>query len=298
MRVEVEYPDWYVRYKAWLKDIEQIYNCQTDEAFTEVNFCHKAKYLKLKMPLHMIPYANVNVVELNGVACVQKTYDMRDEKIALQEADFFMRLRKHPHINAFIDIVSLPYEHKILLFLEYCQYGDLSHYLRQKSKQQHISPEIIWLWMEQLLSAIKYMHELNIVHCDVQSKNVFVMAPDRLCIGDMDCAQIADADGVCKEEIGAASYQPPENAKDDMPCSNKSDIWGVGCVFVEAMTLDIVFNCRHSSYKLVQDNVVRDRMLETQYPEILRSVVDLCLQWDPHKRPSAQALMEMLADSK
>jgi hypothetical protein len=29
-----------------------------------------------------------------------------------------------------------------------------------------------------------------------------MMAPDRLCIGDMDWAQIADADDVCKEEIG------------------------------------------------------------------------------------------------
>jgi hypothetical protein len=39
-------------------------------------------------------------------------------------------------------------------------------------------------------------------------------------------------------------------------------------------------------------------MLKTQYPEILRRVVTLCLQVDPHKRPSAQALMDMLAGSE
>jgi len=228
---------------------------------------------------------------------LQKTYDICDKEIAVKEADFLRQLQ-HPNINAFIDIVRLRYEYKILLFLEYCQYGELSNYLKQKSKQQHISPEIIRLWMGQLLSAIKYMHELNIVHCDVKSENVFVMAPDRLCIGDMDCAQIADADGVCKEEIGTASYQPPENAKDEKPCSKKSDIWGVRCVFVEAMTLDIVFDSSHFSYAFVKNKVVRDRMLKTQYPEIQRSVVNLCLQEDPHKRPSAQALMDMLAGSK
>jgi NIMA (never in mitosis gene a)-related kinase 1/4/5 len=295
MRVEVKYPLWYLRYEEWLDEIEQIYLMQTNEAFTELNYGHAAKYRKLKMPEHMIQYKNVRLVDFNGVTRLQKTYKIREKEIAVKEADFLRQLQ-HPNINAFIDIVRLRYENEILLFLEYCQYGELRNYLgQQKSAQQQISPEIILLWMKQLLSAIEYMHELNIVHCDIKPQNVFVMDERRLCIGDMDCAQIADADGVCKEEIGTPSHQAPENVCDEKPCSKKSDIWGVGCVFVEAMTLDIVFTPRHCSYRLVQNNVVHARMLKTQYPEIQRRVVNLCLQADPRKRPSAKDLLLTLA---
>ena len=64
------------------------------------------------------------------------------------------------------------------------------------------------------------------------------------------------------------------------------------------MTLDIVFDSSHFSYALVKNKVVRDRMLKTQYPEIQRRVVNLCLQVDPRKCPSAQVFMDMLAGSK
>ena len=129
MKVMVQYPRWWVEYEELQDDIDKIYLSQTDEAFTELNFCHKAKHPKLERPPHMIRYDNVHLVDLNGVTRLQKTYDICDKEIAVKEADFLRQLQ-HPNINAFIDIVRLRYEYKILLFLEYCQYGELSNYLK------------------------------------------------------------------------------------------------------------------------------------------------------------------------
>jgi hypothetical protein len=64
MKVMVQYPRWWVEYEELQDDIDKIYLSQTDEAFTELNFCHKAKYPKLERPPHMIRYDNVHLVDL------------------------------------------------------------------------------------------------------------------------------------------------------------------------------------------------------------------------------------------
>ena len=121
------------------------------------------------------------------------------------------------------------------------------------------------------------------------------MDPQHLCICDLGLAQEANADGVCEFEHGTPCYQPPENYKDDQPCSFASDVWGLGCVFFEAMTLTSIHACRYRSFELVQQKLVQPKLQKTPYAENLCSVVTLCMQEHPHKRPSAQALMDMLA---
>jgi len=262
----------------------------------ETVYCHTAEYVKLQKPPNLRRYPNVNLVRYNGVQCVLKTFGNLDTENAMHEVNILRRL-KHPNINALIDIVFA--KDQIHLILEYCKHGDLLVYVQeQKLKRQNISPEIILLWMGQLLSAINHMHTLKIVHGDIKSQNVFVMDERRLCIGDMGSAQEADADGVCVLDRGTFIYSPPEITQGDQPSSTKTDMWGIGCVFFEAMTQISIPDCRNRFTSLVENNAVHSRMLKTQYPEILRRVVTLCLQVDPHKRPSAQALMDMLAGSE
>ena len=224
---------------------------------------------------------------------MQKTFSKKQKYAADAEVYFLCNL-KHPNINALVDVVKR--DEKIHLILVHCQHGDLHYYLQQqKLKKLIISSDIILLWMRQLLSALVYMHDEKIVHCDIKSNNVFVMDPLHLCIGDLGLAQKANADGVCEDETGSSWYQPPENTKDDPePCSFASDVWGLGCVFFEAMTLHS-FESGVSSYVFVQKNQVQPELQNTPYAENLRSVVTQCLQEDAHKRPSARALMDTLA---
>jgi NIMA (never in mitosis gene a)-related kinase len=212
----------------------------------------------------------------------------------MHEVNILRRL-KHPNINALVDVVIN--NKRIDLILVYCQHGDLHDYLQQqKSMKQIIIPDIILLWMQQLLSALVYMHEKRIVHCDIKTKNVFVMNPQHLCIGDLGLAQNANVDGVCDYETGTPYYQTPENyKKDPEPSSVASDVWGLGCVFFEAMTLYSIHLNWTASCALVQKNMVQPKLQQTSYTENLRNVVTLCLEEDPHKRPSAQTLFDMLA---
>jgi serine/threonine protein kinase len=152
---------------------------------------------------------------------------------------------------------------------------------------------------------------------------VFVKDQNLVCIGDVGLVQDLNDEGVCAKIGGTPDYQAPESfghdpeprakqakgrakkrAKkrarmvDPLPNSDKSDIWGLGVVFYEVMTLNFIYDGQLTSTQLVMRNFVYSRMQKVQYPEILHRIVDLCLQWVPHKRPSAQALMVMLAGSK
>jgi serine/threonine protein kinase len=276
-------------HEAWLDEINTINKSETSQAV----YCHKAEFIRMNPHDNMKQYSNVGIVLNNGVERVRKTFCMYDKENAEAEVYFLCKL-EHPNINALVDVVIK--NKRINLILVYCPHGDLHDYLQQqKSKGQIINPDIILLWMQQLLSALVYMHEKRIVHCDIKTKNVFVMHPQHLCIGDLGLAQNANADGVCENEVGTPYYQPPENCKDDPePCSFASDVWGLGCVFFEAMTLYSIHLGWNASCALVHKNLVQPELQNTPYAENLRSVVTLCLQEDPHKRPSARALMDTL----
>jgi serine/threonine protein kinase len=219
-------------HEAWLDEINTINKSETSQAV----YCHQAEFIRIETPDNMKRYPNVGIVIYNGVKCVRKRFGMHDKENAQAEV-YFLRKLLHPNINALVDVVIK--NKRINLILVYCPHGDLHDYLQQqKSKGQIISPDIILLWMQQLLSALVLMHEKRIVHCDIKTKNVFVMHPQHLCIGDLGLAQDANADGVCEKKFGTPYYQPPENYKDDPePSSFASDVWGLGCVFFEAMTL-------------------------------------------------------------
>jgi NIMA (never in mitosis gene a)-related kinase len=74
------------------------------------------------------------------------------------------------------------------------------------------------------------------MHRDIKSANVF-MNKDWTCkLGDMNVSKSADKNGMNFTQTGTPYYASPEVWRDE-PYSNKADIWSLGCVLYEMITL-------------------------------------------------------------
>lgn len=79
------------------------------------------------------------------------------------------------------------------------------------------------------------MHELEIMHRDIKSANVFLTQDMTAKLGDMNVSKIAQM-GLNYTQTGTPYYASPE-VWSEQPYDIKSDIWSLGCVLYEMITL-------------------------------------------------------------
>lgn len=76
---------------------------------------------------------------------------------------------------------------------------------------------------------------MNIFHRDLKSANVFLNQDGTAKLGDMNVSKVAKK-GLLYTQTGTPYYASPEVWR-DQPYDMKSDIWSLGCVLYESITL-------------------------------------------------------------
>ena len=91
-----------------------------------------------------------------------------------------------------------------------------------------------------MIYGLKALHDLNIMHRDLKSANVFMNKDSLIKLGDMNVSKVANSDGLNFTQTGTPYYASPEVWRDE-PYNFKSDIWSLGCVLYELITLNPPF---------------------------------------------------------
>ena len=129
----------------------------------------------------------------------------------------------------------------------------------------------------QLALAVHYVHAQGILHRDLKAANVFLAPGGVAKLGDFGIARVLRGDGGgggggdggggdggggpshAHTVIGTPYYLSPEMCE-GLPYDQKSDVWSMGCVLYELMTLRKAFD--GSSLPALVLNIVRG-----EYPE-------------------------------
>jgi len=74
------------------------------------------------------------------------------------------------------------------------------------------------------------------MHRDLKSANIFLYNDLKAKLGDMNVSKVTNSKGLNYTQTGTPYYASPEVWKDE-PYDVKSDVWSLGCVIFEMVTL-------------------------------------------------------------
>ena len=176
------------------------------------------------------------------------------------------------------------------IVMEYADKGDLYQKITENKKTALLFEEIdIWRILIQCIKGLKSLHDLKILHRDMKSANVFLFSDGSAKLGDLNVSKVARK-GLGYTQTGTPYYASPEVWK-DQPYDNKSDIWSLGCVLYEMITLHPPF--RAENMEGLYNKVIRGqyKKISNKFSSDLAEIVSLLIQVDPNNRPSCDELL-------
>lgn len=210
----------------------------------------------------------------------------KERRDALNEI-VILALLQHDNIiayyNHFMDNTTL------LIELEYCNGGNLyDKILRQKDKL--FEEEMVVWYLFQIVSAVSCIHKAGILHRDIKTLNIFLTKANLIKLGDYGLAKKLNSEySMAETLVGTPYYMSPELCQ-GVKYNFKSDIWAVGCVIFELLTLKRTFDATNPlnlCVKIVQ-GIRAMEVDSSQYSLGLIQLVHACLdQRDGRKSHSA-----------
>ncbi|CBY42045.1 unnamed protein product, partial [Oikopleura dioica] len=178
------------------------------------------------------------------------------------------------------------------LVMENCEGGNLARYLGElvESKKKATDNEIL-RWVTQLVMALGYCHEKNIIHRDVKPANVFMM-PDKMKIklGDFDISKAEDETEIFTAQKGTLAYISPE-ILENKPLTTKADIWGLGCIVFEMKNGKHPFLVKNNQFATMT-NIMKCDVQKNK--GLIGNIIAMCLKADPNFRADAARDLEKI----
>ncbi|RHZ86021.1 hypothetical protein Glove_57g84 [Diversispora epigaea] len=161
----------------------------------------------------------------------------------VRELTNIIAVNKYDNIINFYEISIDPSTEKYYLVLQYAKGGDLRSYLRNNFTSLDWKTKIDMA--KDLARGLQFIHQANIVHRDLNSKNILVHE-GRLLISDFVLSKSLDSDS--NSFVGGMfAYTDPEYFKDGRYKRNKSsDIYSLGVLFWEISSGRPPFDYMHN----------------------------------------------------
>lgn len=201
-----------------------------------------------------------------------------------------VRLVSHPNVVRTLDVFED--DSRLAIVMELVEQGNLLKYLA--SGKNRINERNALRLAQQLISAVSYLHKLNIIHRDIKPENILIDAEGDLKLADFGLARVLD--GVCSDEyclssvLGTPAYCSPEVVSKTQ-YGKPVDMYGCGVLLYiclsgalpfKGATPDLVFEAILRGG--VQFPAVRWAMISGDAKDFVRSL----LQVNGKDRPTAQ----------
>ena len=228
-----------------------------------------------------------------------------------QECNFLSGIR-HPHIVQYLGLSRDPETRLPVLLMELMD-KSLTQFLErsQEPLPYHTQVDLC----HDIALALAYLHSNDIIHRDLSSNNVLLIAGSRAKVTDFGMAKVFDMSHSTMTHLtmcpGTLAYMSPEALDDPPVYTKKLDMFSFGVLDIQIITRQ--FPDPGPRMKKIQDPHDPKRRLHEVVPETERrklhidlidpthpllSIAIDCLSYNEEDRPSAQDLCHRLATLK
>ncbi len=148
--------------------------------------------------------------------------------------------------------------------------------------------------MVKILEGLYYLHEQNVVHCDLKAANILTTKNGNVKLSDFGVSlnlKAVKKMGNKNDAIGTPNWMAPE-VIELKGVTTAADIWSLGCTIIELLTgkppyYDML--AMSAMFRIVEDDCPP---IPEKCSDGLRDLLMQCFNKDPAKRPSAETLFE------
>ena len=191
------------------------------------------------------------------------------------------------------------------LILEYSEFGSLNKQILEKKDEliqegyfinsdhnnkfkQVFDTEQILLWLSEIILALFFLHEKEIVHKNIKTENIYIFNDNLVKIENLYLVRINESQ---KIEFNSLIYMPPEMFS-FQEYTSYTDIWDFGVVLYELVMLEKPFQGINNDE--IKSNIINE--IYIPFPENvdyrLKRLLELTLVFINH-RASAARLLEL-----
>ncbi|XP_065088013.1 testis-specific serine/threonine-protein kinase 6-like [Ochlerotatus camptorhynchus] len=242
----------------------------------------KGSFSSVRLAKYISKNQNVQTLACK-VIDVRKGTEEFVKKFFPRELNVLMKIR-HRHIVRIHSILKR--ERMVFIFMDYAEGGDLLKYI---NKNGIVKESQAKRWFAQLVSALKYLHSIDIAHRDLKCENILISKKGTILLADFGFAR------VCGEEngnfsctyCGSAAYAAPEVILGKPYNPMWADVWSLGIILYVMLNAAMPFDDRNLK-KLVEDHRNRnfgfDEAVDKQLSLEAKITVFELLNPDPEER--------------
>ncbi|PSN34254.1 Serine/threonine-protein kinase Nek8 [Blattella germanica] len=226
------------------------------------------------------------VIKKISLACLT----VKEEQGAYNEINVMSQL-KHPNVISYHHWFM---ENRILcIVMEYAVGGSLQNFIKQRENYLISEPDVVYL-LSQLVHGLHYIHKRGIMHRDLKPSNILLQnagANIVVKIADFGISKIQEGKTQAGTIVGTPCYLSPELCE-GLPYNRSSDIWALGCILYEMMTLKRAFDGQTLGSIVRKILLCQPSSPNTEiYSTLLRDLLGRLLNSDSTQRPSTAMIM-------
>ncbi|CAF3735012.1 unnamed protein product [Rotaria socialis] len=172
-------------------------------------------------------------------ACKQlfKTFESMDDIERIPEIQVFKKLNEHANIIKLHEII---YNNRICSLCLIFEWMDMDLYIYIKDRKSPLPKIIVAKCIYSILIALEYIHRHGFIHRDVKPENILVKG-EHFKLADFGMCRSVSNKRPLTDYVATRWYRAPECILTEGYYGQPMDIWSMGCVMFEIITLKPLF---------------------------------------------------------